>query len=88
MQADLFGVGEATMSLPLATRMRPRTLDEFVGQAHLLGEGMPIRRAIEQGTLGSVILWAPPGCGKTSLAYLIAHYTNCLLYTSPSPRDS
>jgi putative ATPase len=65
--------------LPLATRMRPRTLEEFVGQQHLLAPGMPIRQAIEQGTLGSVILWAPPGCGKTSLAYLIAHYSDAFV---------
>lgn len=77
MQTDLFGAVEVPLAnLPLATRMRPRTLEEYVGQRHLLAEGMPLRRAIEQGTLGSVILWAPPGCGKTSLAYLIAHYTN------------
>lgn len=75
MQSDLFGEQHAPV-LPLATRMRPRTLEEYVGQQHLLGTAMPIRRAIEQGTLGSVILWAPPGCGKTSLAYLIAHYAN------------
>ncbi len=55
--------------------MRPRTLEEYVGQEHLLAPGMPIRSAIEQRMLGSVILWAPPGCGKTSLAYLIAHYS-------------
>jgi len=79
MQSDLFGTHQTTPPLPLATRMRPRTLHEFVGQAHLLGEGMPIRRAIEQGALGSVILWAPPGCGKTSLAYLIAHYTDAFV---------
>jgi putative ATPase len=79
MQSELFGMTEKTPPLPLATRMRPRTLEEFVGQAHLLGEGMPIRRAVEQGALGSVILWAPPGCGKTSLAYLIAHYTDAFV---------
>jgi putative ATPase len=79
MQSDLFGTHQTTPPLPLATRMRPRTLHEFVGQAHLLGEGMPIRRAIEQGALGSVVLWAPPGCGKTSLAYLIARYTNAFV---------
>lgn len=62
--------------LPLATRMRPRTLHEFVGQSHLLSEGQPVRNAIEAGTLGSIILWAPPGCGKTSLAYLIADYAH------------
>lgn len=59
-------------TLPLASRMRPRTLDEFVGQEHLLAAGSPVRKAIEEGVLGSVILWAPPGCGKTTLAYLIA----------------
>ncbi|CUU04629.1 putative ATPase [Armatimonadetes bacterium GBS] len=78
MQADLFGEVPQT-ALPLATRMRPRTLEEFVGQTHLLAPGMPLRQAIEQGTLGSVILWAPPGCGKTSLAYLIAHYSNAFV---------
>jgi putative ATPase len=52
--------------------MRPRTLDEYAGQEHLLSHGMPVRAAIEEGRLGSVILWAPPGCGKTTLARLIA----------------
>ncbi len=76
VQTDLFGESARKEGhLPLATRMRPRTLDEFVGQTHLLAPEMPLRQAIEQGTLGSVILWAPPGCGKTSLAYLIAHYS-------------
>ncbi len=78
MQSDLFEQGH-TPVLPLATRMRPRTLDEYVGQEHLLAPGMPIRQAIQNGTLGSVILWAPPGCGKTSLAYLIAHYSNAIV---------
>lgn len=73
MQTALFDEA-SSRSLPLSTRMRPRSLEEFVGQTHLLAPGMPLRQAIEQGTLGSVILWAPPGCGKTSLAYLIAHY--------------
>ena len=79
MQSSLFGETRSVVRLPLATRMRPRTLDEFVGQSHLLAPGMPIRQAIEQGTLGSVILWAPPGCGKTSLAYLIAHYSGAFV---------
>ena len=61
---------------PLAARMRPRTLDEFVGQQHLLAPGMALRSAIEQGTVGSIILWGPPGSGKTSLALLSAQYTN------------
>jgi putative ATPase len=57
---------------PLAERMRPRTLDEFVGQAHLLGPGRLLRVAIESGDLHSMILWGPPGTGKTTLAALLA----------------
>jgi putative ATPase len=57
---------------PLADRMRPRTLDEFVGQPHLLGEGKVLRVALEQGDVPSLILWGPPGTGKTSLAILMA----------------
>ena len=57
---------------PLADRLRPRTLDEVVGQDHLLGEGGPIRRMVEAGRLGSMILWGPPGTGKTTIARLLA----------------
>jgi putative ATPase len=57
---------------PLAARMRPRTLREFAGQGHLLGEGKPLRNAIEQGRASSVLFWGPPGSGKTTLARLIA----------------
>ncbi|HWG10160.1 MAG TPA: replication-associated recombination protein A [Rhodanobacteraceae bacterium] len=58
---------------PLAERMRPRTLDEIVGQERLLGPGTPLRRAIETGHLYSMVLWGPPGCGKTTLARLLAN---------------
>jgi len=57
---------------PLADRLRPRTLDEVVGQDHLLGDGGPIRRMVEAGRLGSMILWGPPGTGKTTIARLLA----------------
>jgi putative ATPase len=60
---------------PLAARMRPRTLDEYVGQTHLLAPGKPLRDAVEKGTPGSIIFWGPPGAGKTTLAHLIAAST-------------
>ncbi len=60
---------------PLAERMRPRTLETFVGQGHLLGPGAPLRVALEKGTLGSTILYGPPGTGKTTLARLMARKT-------------
>ena len=57
---------------PLADRMRPRTIDEFVGQAHLLDQSSPLRKAIDSGRPHSMVLWGPPGTGKTTIAQLIS----------------
>ena len=76
--ADLFAAAaedRLTRQAPLAARLRPATLDDVVGQEHLLGPGRPLRTLIEADRLSSVILWGPPGTGKTTLAQLIAHTT-------------
>ena len=66
---------------PLASRMRPRTLDEVVGQAHLVGDGTALQRAIAMDSPPSCILWGPPGCGKTTIAQVIAGVTNARFST-------
>ncbi|HEV3274827.1 MAG TPA: replication-associated recombination protein A [Candidatus Dormibacteraeota bacterium] len=83
-QSSLFGAApgsatespEAAVQAPLATRMRPRTFDEFVGQHRAIGAGTVLRRAVDAGEAPSLILWGPPGSGKTTLAALIAGATN------------
>ncbi len=74
-QGEGSGLFESLAPRPLADRLRPRKLDEVVGQVHLLGPGGPIGRMVEHGRLSSMILWGPPGCGKTTLARLLAQHT-------------
>ena len=69
------------MAQPLAERLRPRTLDEYIGQAHLVGEGAVLRKMIDAGRISSFILWGPPGVGKTTLAQIIAHRLETPFYT-------
>ena len=69
------------MNAPLAERMRPRTLDEYIGQKHIVGEGAVLRKMIDAGRISSFILWGPPGVGKTTLAQIIAHQLETPFYT-------
>ncbi|MBL7942864.1 MAG: replication-associated recombination protein A [Flavobacteriales bacterium] len=71
----------ATSSIPLAERMRPRSLDDYLGQSHLVGQGAVLRRAIESGNIPSMILWGPPGVGKTTLAFIISQVLKRPFYT-------
>ena len=75
MSNDLFEAAAATERLPLAARMRPRSLDEYIGQEHIVGKGRLLRRAIQADRLSSVIFFGPPGTGKTTLAQVIANHT-------------
>src|SRR5580693_3454928 len=69
------------MEIPLAERLRPQTLDQLVGQKHLTGKGSVLRSAIEQGKIPSIILWGPPGSGKTTIANIIAKTLQVPFYT-------
>ncbi|HLR17853.1 MAG TPA: replication-associated recombination protein A [Alcanivoracaceae bacterium] len=80
MKNDLFAQ-EQTLHQPLAARLRPQSLSEYVGQQHVVGEGKPLRLALERGQLHSMILWGPPGTGKTTLALLLAQHVEAEFVT-------
>ena len=69
------------MNQPLAERLRPKNIEEFVGQSHLVGKDTVFRKAMDSGVLPSIVLWGPPGVGKTTLAQIIAQQLNREIYT-------
>ena len=75
MESLFDSAAEEATPQPLAVRMRPRTLDEVIGQRHLLGPGTPLRRLVESEAPMSLFLWGPPGTGKTTLAYVVSNVT-------------
>ncbi len=77
---DLFDTNETYEFIPLAEKMRPKTLEDFFGQEHIVGEGSPIREMITNDSITSMIFWGPPGVGKTTLAKIIAKQTNSVFY--------
>ena len=74
-------IGRSHMLPPLPERMRPRTLEEYVGQRHLIGKGCILRNMIDNGNLSSFILWGPPGVGKTTLSNIVAKSLGREFYT-------
>jgi len=79
--SDLFAADAAQQAQPLAARLRPTHLDDYVGQQHLVGEGKPLRQALDRGQLHSMILWGPPGTGKTTLALIMAQTVDAAFIT-------
>ncbi len=79
--SDLFALDAAQQAQPLAARLRPTRLDDYVGQQHLVGEGKPLRQALDRGQLHSMILWGPPGTGQTTLALIMAQTVDAAFIT-------